>query len=1333
MIIEGPVSSGKTEKLIQTYTELIMSGVSTSEILVITANKHKQKFFTDRIKANLKNSEQSGFGGFLIHTFNGIVYNSMINNWPLFEKELIQRFNNPVIIPNLCGLELTEYILRKSIDEINKDSNIELTFNDYPSNSNLIHQLLRRQRLIIENSLNEDEIQQKSGFLNERFSKPARRTLKLLEEKSKKLRAFDFLRQTQMFLEIYGQGQIKDYHNIKYLLADDFDELTYSAQSFVKSLLQEVSQWYIAGDAQGGARRGYLCAYPQGFDELLHEYKETVVSLANTSNIYKSAEEIFNSLNEEKASTPESFEIESFVKRIEMLDAVKDKIYALLNNGTKADDIMIINPFIEEGLKFSLIEFFDLHKIQYQFLTGTRRIIENSAVHGTLITLQLINDKWKYKPNQQEIRILLTDFLNIPLSICQNILEYYKKHKKLTPALECGIEEFDQKYKNYLGMINSLKETKKPFAKQLDKIFFNLILPALTKDDDLTDFNTAFNSYQNFMSLVNSMPDDEKPDNPEREWLVQLKNTVVTDNPPQAPELTPDAVKIATPQRAVDLELKSKYQIWTDISENYWIKDDTGPLYNSWVFQKNSEINEYTPEIHNRLTLNKTAHLLRKLVLLAGEKVIAYRSETDSLGNENTGELADYLLNAGIITQSACSPIIPRDDQKPVIDYEKGRLAVAAVPGAGKTTVLMELIKKLICSGIKPHEILVLTYMQSAAINIQDKLKNKWGLVELPYVNTIHGLASKIIRDEDNFVLLGLSSDFGICDDVIKTRIIGEVSKKSFPDADEAKKWIDLGVRAVSRAKVNNLKPQDIEKFIKNNPNGFLSEFLPIFTQYEEIIREKNLLDYDDLLVKAVELLKNHIAVRKFYQKRYKYIIEDEAQDSSKIQQELLGIISARHGNFVRCGDVNQAIMGTFTNADAEGFRDFIRNNPLVEMTGSQRSSKEIINLANDIVEWSSKQPELKNAFFDIKIQPVEGQNPKNENCVKFNVYDNQFREKEAVASAVKKLIEENPDYSIGVLLRTNPRVNEWTSYFKKSGINALCVGDTLNQKKVFRFLLKFLEVIENPWDNKLIIQLYEEFDTCGIINKDYDSFTMLNSLGSPFISFDPMSFNTQNLVRLWWDIDYWLTNSSLQAEELIHKIGSYYFETNIDISNVHLFAGVIKRFRTGFTDYSDETGIITLPDIIAHLKEISSKKLGGVRFFSEEEDEGLNGDFLKGYVRVMTLHKSKGLEFDAVFIPEMQEEKKFSYAITPDIVEIDENELFEKLNEAAGIEKKSDSEIKHEIIEETLRLIYVGITRAKKFLSLSAYNNRIGLYGKSKPSAVSKILAVFEGCSKVC
>ncbi|MCK5177662.1 MAG: ATP-dependent helicase, partial [Candidatus Aenigmarchaeota archaeon] len=455
--------------------------------------------------------------------------------------------------------------------------------------------------------------------------------------------------------------------------------------------------------------------------------------------------------------------------------------------------------------------------------------------------------------------------------------------------------------------------------------------------------------------------------NIDREWLILTKDTVVSDNPPSAPDIKIGCVKIATPQKIIDLELVSKIQLWLDVSNTAWFKEDTGPLYNSWVFHKKWGNQEYTPEIHKKLGAEKTACVLKKLVLCAQERILCFASQLDQSGAENNGLLAGYLIGKETKPEIKYE-FTPRDDQAPVLDYKGGEMAVSAVPGAGKTKILEALIIKFILEGVNPEKILVLTYMDSAARNIRDRIKDSCvNLSKFPCISTIHGLGLSIIREGDNNARINLTSDFQICDDSVRYRIISEIYNKYNQN-------INLSINdygsAFSTAKLLKVNVNEAGNFLsRKNAEIYkeLSEFFPVYQEYQAVLKSKNMIDFDDILIYSVKLLEDYPEIRDYYRKKFDYIIEDEAQDSSSVQQELLSLISS--GNLIRCGDPNQAITSSFSTSDIDNFKCFIKKTNTVEMTSSQRCAKEIYEFANNLIEQTEKQPFFKGAFKNLHIR----------------------------------------------------------------------------------------------------------------------------------------------------------------------------------------------------------------------------------------------------------------------------------------------------------------------------------------------------------------------------
>lgn len=1334
MYIEGSLKSGKSAFLINKFIELVESGISTSEILVLTLNSHKKKRFLEKIREKLGKTTINGTGELPVFTFNGIVYNAIRANWSIVEELIPETTGKPEIIPSLCGLEVSELLIKNCIKKINQKEKLEDSLRDYQSYKNLKHQMLRRLTLITNNSLNKDEIAKKTELLNEQMGKQAQEVLFELKKITNNYRTFDYLKQMSAFLYLLDKEKI-NYKNIKYILVDDLDEMTYSAHCFIKKLLESANEFYIAFDSDGGSRSGYLCANPEGCEEIKKLYPSEIVIFKSKKASYNDAMCLYkNIMNESKSSKhlseyiQASFNdisiIENTIRHVEMLEVVFSKIKVLINNeNCSLDDIILVVPQLDNTLKHSLKEFFETEKINYQFLTGSKKIIENTLVIGTLIILQLINTEWKFKPKTFEIRTLLTGMLKIPTVFCKEIFDNYTESGEFGENINLENEELNHKYKTLIDTINKLKHEKLSLSKQVEKIFSILILPNILDDNDLEDFNRMTESLLSFEKL---MKKDTKRIFSQKDWLILIKDTVVSDNPFSAQEIKANYIKIGTPQKIIDLELESKIQIWLDISSIDWTKDDTGPLYNAWVFHKNWKEQKYTHQIHKKLTLEKTAHVLRKLVLLNNGNIYCYASQLDASGSDNDGGLESFISEKKEQLEIKFE-FTPRKDQAPVLEYKSGKMAISAVPGAGKTKILEALIITMIQNGANPEEILVLTYMDSAARNIRERIKNSCpGLVKFPHISTIHGLGLSIIKQGDNYTKFNLDSDFDICDDALKFGIMDEIFYKLACNENENRNTFNnTYTSAISQAKFLKISPDDIGKYLYNkNADEFeeLFNFYPVYTQYQAILKERNLIDFDDLLIYSVKLLKNHTDIKNHYQEKFKFIIEDEAQDSSSVQQQLFELISGENGNLIRCGDPNQAITSSFSNSDLSGFKKFISETKnIVEMNHSQRCAKEIFELANSLVDWANKNELLKDAFVPLKIHAVEGKNPETKECLNFNIYETHEEEKIKILNEIKKFKKSGYNFNIGILLRTNPSVIEWGQFLESNNIPCICYSESVAQKKVFRFIKAYLEVLNNPWNNKLIKILYEEFIKSGIFGYEFDSAHFLEKTGSPFICFEKDSFPQGNLGKFQDEIIKWLDKSTLSPEEIISDIGIYYFDNVIDKSNARIISILVGRYKKYYTD-NEENKTFNLPESLEYLRELGyKKKLGGVKFFNEIEQDDNKCEF----IQIMTTHKAKGLEFDAVFMPEMQE-VKFSYPITPDIIDIGKSgKLINQIKYIKKLNKSIDS-IKLEQIHEHLRLIYVGITRARHYLFMSGNQKDKYSWSKTKNFKPSRVLEYF-------
>ena len=1240
----------REDLLVEKYLELVNSGVKPSEILVLVQNSTLKRKFSDRV---LKGIKVDAIERLNVHSFFSIVYNTLVENWCFVENSIPS--DKSFILPNLVGLEVSQFLLK----DILKANEVR----GYNSKKSLLHQIFRRYALIVQNCLTNDDVKERSKILGESFGEDAEFVIKKLLSSTLRTRSLDYLRQTLIFNYVYKNTDY--FKNIKYLLVDDADEMTPVCFEFIKYLKPQLKDWIVCFDSLGSSRCGYLSADTSIEYKLSKLFDEEVQNLNKESKTFqeKNGEVIFSNVIEKTRKKLQNFALLSLSKRAEILDDTILKIEELFKKGVKPSDVSIITPLQDDMLRFTLRE--NLKTCSPLFLSGSEKLIDNPFVKASLNILKLMNG---IEISEMDLRVVLSDYVGIPLKYCYKILETYKQ-THILPYLE--LECYKEKYQNFYDSFEEVKDKEIKLSQKVYEMFCKNV--NFIQEDKINKFNFFIKELRDFENVLGDKIVKERVG----DIITQIENSIIAENPSSILEIADENLIVATPQKIIDNKIATKYQFWLDVSHSDWVKTDTGPLYNAWVFQADWSKDEYTIEDDIFLSSQKTARILRKLLLLAKEYTWAYSSLFDPTGAENLGGIEEYLVSGEetVLEEKPVMKIIPRDDQKPVLEYEQGSMAISAVPGAGKTTILLALIMKLINKGINPLNIFVLTYMDSAARNFRERIKNMSpSSTLLPNISTIHGLALKIIKDNSNYERLGLASDFEICDDTQRMRIIKSIEGKY------TKTELDEFDRAIS---VMKLQEGDIDT---PSTDKKVEKFKAFYKQYKAKLEEANLIDYDDILLFSVKLLENNKDILEYYQNVCEYIIEDEAQDSSAIQQRLIALLSGKHKNLIRCGDINQAITTTFSNADVEGFRNFIKTaDTLVEMNHSQRCTQEVMNLANKTVLWGDSI--LPNAFFKSMMQGVEGKNPVVKDAVMMKIFDKAQEEKNFILKEIKNILTFHKNATVGILLRNNFQVANWTTFINDSGLKTITRSESLGQKGVFNTIFSILKYLQTPFDNEAMAVVYETLSELGFYKQRLQ--LEIRNSQKPFIEKNGDDIESPDLAQFLWDMQYWLNSSSLPPEELVIRIGLFYYTSDIEKSNVYLIATLVRKLNT--TNSFDTT--------LDRLEALSKRpSLSGFKFFSEEEDSNA----AKGKVQIMTLHKSKGDEFEYVFIPELTEK---ALSIDVSKASIKSSTTFMELVRGFSpkYKVKSEAELKAFGAEESLRLLYVAITRAQEKLYITS------------------------------
>ena len=630
------------------------------------------------------------------------------------------------------------------------------------------------------------------------------------------------------------------------------------------------------------------------------------------------------------------------------------------------------------------------------------------------------------------------------------------------------------------------------------------------------------------------------------------------------------------------------------------------------------------------------------------------------------------------------------NEQREAVFCTEGPLLMLAGAGSGKTRSLTHRIAYLIEEkGVAPWNILAITFTNKAAQEMRERVDALVGYgSEDIWISTFHATCSRILRRHID--LLGYDRNFTIYDASDQKSLMKEVLKEMKIDT---KQFPERSVMSeISSAKNEYKSPLDYRNEYGSNFRN--QRIADIYEHYQKRLKENNALDFDDLLVKMVDLFQTNPDVLEHYQDRFQYIMVDEYQDTNTVQFLLVSLLAKKYRNLCVVGDDDQSIY-KFRGANIYNILNFEKVFPdaqVIRLEQNYRSTQNILNAANGVIANNKGRKEKK----------LWTENQKGE-LVHFKQYDTEYDEADGVVSRINFLAMRGVQYKdMAILYRTNAQSRIFEEKLKQKNIPyAIVRGISFYDRKEIKDLMSYLKVVDSGMDDlsvKRIINVPKRGIGQTTINR-LQEFAILNQM-----SFLDAVFNADEIPEV------------ARALAKLHKFADMIEEFR-EYASEHEISELLEHILD-VTQYRAELEAEGTDKSISRLEDIE-ELFNDIAYYEEEEENPNLRDFLaekdmytlnagidnledeNNKVLLMTLHNAKGLEFNNVFLGGMEE------GVFPGF---------------GAMMSGDESEI-----EEERRLCYVGITRAKERLFLSAAKRRM-LRGQTQYNRRSRFIDEIPG-----
>ena len=601
--------------------------------------------------------------------------------------------------------------------------------------------------------------------------------------------------------------------------------------------------------------------------------------------------------------------------------------------------------------------------------------------------------------------------------------------------------------------------------------------------------------------------------------------------------------------------------------------------------------------------------------------------------------------------------------QKEAVLHLDGPLLIVAGAGSGKTKVLTSRIAHIIkTKKAFPGQILSVTFTNKAAKEMQNRVSTILNseAIGLSWLGTFHSICAKLLRKHAGAVKL--TSNFTIIDTDDQVRLIKNICKGENIDIKQlAPKYI---LSIIDRWKNKGFYPNEV---LINKNDIYEKTVLPLYKIYQQKLIDLNACDFGDLILHVVKILEQNLGIRKIYSNNFKYILVDEYQDTNYIQSRWLYLLSEKHKNICCVGDDDQSIY-SWRGAEIKNFLEFdqvYKNSKVIRLEENYRSSQNILSVASNLI--ANNQNRVGKT---LKTTMEEG------DLVKLNCFKNGKDEATGVSDEIEKNLKKKYSFNnIAILVRAIFQTREFEERFLKIGMPYRILGGTkFYERAEIKDCVAYLRLIHQPKDDLAFgrivnnpkrsigdstIKLIHEFSKEHKVSLEIASKKLIE----------------QNLIK---------PKTKIGLSSFLFLIDKCRNDININkINHIKLLQLVLDE--SGYSAMLKNKKDIDNESRLENIKELLSamKEFDGIESFLEHVAlaTSIDQDWDGEKVNMMTMHGSKGLEFDVVFLPGWEE------GLFP---------------HQKSIEEKGQNGL-----EEERRLAYVGITRAKKKALISFAMNR--------------------------